>query len=265
MRRLFFVFRPSRDGHAPLLVLALACALWLVLAAPPAKAQERGFGALAWMTEEYFPYNFSEHGEIKGISTDLLRLTWKELGEPEHRIHTYPWARAYHFAQTEPNTVLFSMARIPERETLFQWAGPIATVRFVLAGKKTRGFTIRQGSDLKGLTIGTLRQDVGDALLAPWADLCLVEPVADMMQNLGKLEMDRLDLVAYEENSLRLLMLRHGMDPDRFETVFVLNEIPVYFAFHRDTDQNLVRRFQEALDRVKATASFTDLVDRYAR
>ncbi|MBU1003198.1 MAG: ABC transporter substrate-binding protein [Proteobacteria bacterium] len=245
-----------------LAVFALSAPLLL---ATNAMAQETSFGDLYWMTEEYYPYNFSENGRVNGISPTLLRLTWKELGEPEYELKAYPWARAYHMAQTLPRTVLFSMARTPEREQMFKWAGPIAHVRFVLTAPKAKGLKISTGTDLKGLVIGTLRDDVGDQLLEPWRDICTIEPVATMDQNLKKLEMGRLDLFSYEENSTRLFLLHEGKKPEDYETVFVLQDVPIYFAFHKDTADTLILRFQKALDRVKQTNAFVDLLDDYAR
>lgn len=256
--------RPLIPAGGALAVLAAALVVLFTCTAAGIAGEDR-LADLSWMTEEYYPYSFIEDGRVQGISADLLRLTWARMGEPQHEIRSYPWARAYHFAQTEPNTVLFSMARIPEREDLFLWAGPIATVRFVLVAKKSRGLEIESGEDLKGLTIGTLRQDVGEMLLAPWRELCTIEPVANMEQNLRKLQMGRLDLVSYEENSMHLLLLHLGMSPDDYETVFVLRETPTYYAFHRDTDPTLVARFQDAIEQVKADTSFTRLLDRYVR
>lgn len=248
-----------------LLLAALMLLAPLLLPVAEAPAQQASFGDLYWMTEEYYPYNFSEDDQIRGISATLLRLTWKELGEPEHGIKSYPWARAYQMAQTIPGTVLFSMARTPEREQLFKWAGPIAHVRFVLTARKARGLKVSTGADLKGLTIGTLRDDVGDQLLDPWRGICTIEPVATIEQNLKKLEMGRLDLFSYEENSTRLFLLHQGKNPADYETVFVLQDVPIYFAFHRETDNALVQRFQEALDKVKQANAFVDQLDEYAR
>ncbi|BBD09592.1 uncharacterized protein DFE_2866 [Desulfovibrio ferrophilus] len=244
---------------------SLVLLVMLTLLPGTATAQQHSFNSLNWITEEYYPYNFTENGLVSGISVDLLRMTWEEMQEPLTIITAYPWARAYRMAQTQPGTVLFSMARTPEREQMFKWAGPIANVRFVLTAPKSRHLKIAKGTDLTGLRIGTLREDVGDQLLDPWRDICTVEPVATVDQNLKKLDMGRLDLISYEESSTRLLLLRHGKNPNDYETAFVLEEVPIYFAFHKDTPDDLVQRFQQALDRVKQSTRFSDLVDEYAR
>lgn len=245
----------------------LACALLLL---PWSRLATASNGAdplerLTYLTEEYYPYNYTEDEKLKGISVDLLRLVWEELGIHPAPAESLPWARAYERLQTEPGTVLFSMARTPEREPLFRWAGPIAPVRFVLIGRKDHAIRLNTLDDLRGLSVGTLRDDVSDTLLAGYRGVARIQPVADMRQNISKLMSNRLDLVAYEEASWRKIATRSGLSPDDFETVYVLRETPVYYAFHHDTPEAVVTRFQCALDRVKSRPDFQRLLDDYLR
>ena len=263
MIRLRPISRPS-TGTAARLAAALVLALALALPGGAAAGADSDAG-LTWVTEDYYPFNYHEGGEVRGISADLLRLVWAELGEPEQSIFVLPWARAYKQALGTRGMVLFSTARTPEREALFKWAGPIAHVRFVLAARRGSRVRVGRPEDLAGLRVGTLRDDVSDSLLAPWRSLCRVESVADMAQNMRKLDAGRIDLVAYEEASLRLLLKRQGRDPDEYETVFVLKEIPVYYAFHISTDDALVRRFQRALDDAKNSEAYARLLETYLR
>ena len=41
------------------------------------------------------------------------------------QVHLVPWNEGYQAALTGNNTVIFSTARLPERESSFKWAGPI--------------------------------------------------------------------------------------------------------------------------------------------
>lgn len=218
---------------------------------------------LTFLTEEYYPFNYTEDGQLKGLSVDLLHMVWKELGEAEHAVQVMPWARAYDRALNVSNTMLFSMARIPQREDLFRWAGPILTTRFVLIAKKSSHIVLPSLGRAEGYRIGTLRDDISDWLLRPHADRNKIEAVADMQHNIRKLVDDRLDMVAYEEAGWRQIAIKNGLCPDDFETIFVLRETPVYYAFHRDVPPSVVRDFQQALDRVKASDRYQALLDAY--
>lgn len=255
---------PSRR-HGRLISRIIALLVVCACLVPATGRSGDVLGELTWLTEEYYPYNYREDGRIKGISADLLRLAWRQMGEPEHSIYVLPWARAYQQTQGTKNTVLFSMARTPEREKLFKWAGPIAHVRFVLAAPRGSGITIESLSDLKGLRVGTLRDDISDQLLRTRAGNCSVDSVARMDQNLRKLDAGRIDLVAYEELSLRLLLQHEDRSPDSLETIHLLKEVPVYYAFNTETDDTLIQRFQAALDDAKNTEAYARLLYGYIR
>ena len=201
----------------------------------------------------------------KGFPADLLRLVWKELGQKPHPIQVMPWARGFDRACNVSNTVLFGMARTPQREDLFRWAGPIAMVRFVLVAKKEANIVLPDMDEAEGYRIGTLREDITDTLLQQYGDRNKIESLAHMRQNIRKLVEGRLDMVAYEEASWRKVALKHGLSPDDYETVYVLRETPIYYAFHRDIPPILFHDFQKALNRVKASPRYQEILDKYLR
>ena len=253
--------RTPRGAAARIVGLLALLALCLIQAAPA--AAQSSLEEITYLTEEYYPYNYTEEGRLKGLSVDLLRLTWQELGVPEQPIESLPWARAFQLVQNEPGTMLFSTARTASRDRKFHWAGPIMIVRFVLIAKKRHKIILESLRDVAGYTIGTLREDISDNLLADYRDIARIEPVADMQQNIAKFLSNRLDMIAYEERSWLKMAARNGLSPSDYETVYVLRETPVYYAFHGDTPVELVRGFQDALDRVKASPAYTKLMETY--
>lgn len=240
----------------------LAAAICPAADEPPAP---RTLADLIYMTEEYYPFSYTENGVVRGLSSDLLRKVWEELGIEEQPIHSLPWARAYERIQRDRNTVLYGMARAAEREKLFLWAGPILTVRFVLLAKKSRGLVINNLDDITGYRIGTLRDDISDILLNDYRTKAKIEQVAQMEINLDKLVSDRLDMVAYEERSWQRMVESQGMSPDDFETLYSLKETPLYYVFHLETPDSLVQQFQGALDRVKQTPAYQGIIDTYLK
>jgi len=74
-------------------------------------AKEVDVADLFYMTEDYKPYNYVENNQLQGISVDLLKLMWKEMGYSEQKINQLPWARGYDFVQKKADTVLFATAR----------------------------------------------------------------------------------------------------------------------------------------------------------
>jgi len=247
--------------HLTFISLAL-CILW---ACPAVTAHALSFEDLTYMTEEYYPYNYTEKLEIKGISVDMLHMTWEKLGVAPQPIDVMPWARAYEHVQRDPATVLFSMAKTEEREDMFKWAGPIRVVRFVLIAKKSKQISLATLDDLAGHCVGTLRDDITDILLEKYKKIAKIDAVAEMDQNINKLIDDRLDIVAYEERSWRKIVAKKGLSPDDFETIFVLKETPVFFAFHIQTPPALIAQFQKALECIKTGDTYQQLLDKYLK
>lgn len=251
---------PGMYRYRLLLPLLTVCLFWMLT---PRLASAQSLEDITYLTEEYYPFNYTEDGKIKGLSADLLRLIWDRLEIPQQEIESMPWARAYDRAQFEPNTALFSMARSPEREAMFKWVGPIMVVRFVLIAKKEKHIAITDLTQLAGFSIGTMREDISDTILTPYGKKNTIEPLADMRQNIKKLLKDRLDMVAYEENAWPHLLTRLGLDPNDFETILVLKKIPVYYAFHPNTPPEVIARLQQALDLIKDSADYRLLLSKY--
>ena len=245
--------------HIFLFILA-TCLLW-ACTSPSVHAQS--FEDLTYLTEEYYPFNYTERGIVKGISADLLRMIWDELGVAHQTIEAIPWARAYDSLRHTPLTVLFSMARTEEREGMFKWAGPIYVGRFVLIAKKEKKISLTNLDDLAGYSVGTLRKDISDTILEKYKKIATIDAVADMEQNIKKLLSDRLDMVAYEEHAWHKIITRLKLLPDDFETVYVLHETPIYYAFHKETSSELVCIFQYALNEIKARPAYQQLLDKY--
>ena len=213
---------------------------------------------IRYLTEDYPPYNFEEAGEMRGISVDLLRLIWAEMGVPEQPIRLFPWARGYRMVQDRPGTVLFAMSRTEEREDLFRWVCPITVNRQVLVARADRDIRIESLEDAKAYQIGTILEDVADNLLTE-AGFERLQQVRSFDINLRKLDAGRIDLLAYGETSFR----QQVENPENYAVVYVLRELQACYAFHRDTPETLVAEFQRTLDGIVARGDHGALVERY--
>ncbi|WP_187170418.1 substrate-binding periplasmic protein [Salidesulfovibrio onnuriiensis] len=207
---------------------------------------------LTYLTKSYYPYNFIRDEQVVGISPDIIREMWKVMGAEEQPIHIYPWARAYDMVQNVPNTVLFGMARTPERERLFKWVGPITVNRFSLFSRKGKHRTqCFDPAMLRGADIGTVRDDVADQALAALKTGARIQRVSDVEINLRKILDRRIDYMAHEEGCMRLLLKRHCQAQDTLVPVMLLREIPIYVAVSLTVPDELVERMNKALKQVR--------------
>ncbi|WP_051303088.1 substrate-binding periplasmic protein [Psychromonas aquimarina] len=204
------------------------------------------------MAEDYPPANYIENGEIKGASVDILKLVWKKLGVPEQPIKIVPWARGYLLVQKKKNTVLFSMSRTKEREHLFKWVGPIFRSRQVIVGLTDSPIKIDSLEDAEKYTIGTIRDDVCEnTLISAGFDRKKLHSVTSLEQNISKLLLKRVDLICHSEASIRDVIKMKNQNAPQFKTIFVVTEKGNYYAFHKDSQNDLIRSFQLALDELE--------------
>jgi len=137
------------------LVLSAGCLSGQPSVAVPAVSPAEG---LTYYTEQLPPYNYQENGTLKGFSVDLLEAITTKMGTKVTReqVHIVPWTEGYQTALHQNNTVLFTTARLPEREQSFKWAGPIYAYTNVLFARPDREIVVAGPECLKGYRIGVL-------------------------------------------------------------------------------------------------------------
>ena len=211
-------------------------------------------GPLSFITEAYPPYNFSDDNILRGIAVDLLVIASQDTAQPVQRgqIRLMPWARGYRTVLSTPNTVLFATTRTTERERLFKWAGPIATTRVVLLARKDRGIQIKSASDLQHYRIGAIHDDVGEQSVLALGianDQLHISANADALAR--QLQAGRIDLWAYEENVANWFLRNAGFNNDEFETVYLLKQGELWFAFNREVSDEQIQPLQKAIDELR--------------
>lgn len=221
------------------------------------------------MTEEWNPYNFQKDGVQTGISTDILVLMLKEIDSSQGRgdIKALPWARAYLKIQKEPNTLLFTTARTQDREGLFKWVGPIFSIEYNIYALKTKKVVVNSFEALRTYDIGTVRDDVRESLLAQKMGLRITdfERVSTNIQNTKKLFLGRVDLIVQSNDTLLSTCKEAGLNPNEVEPVFSLEKKEMYYAFHKETSDSVIAKFQTAFESIKKQGKVAAIFHRYGK
>jgi len=153
----------SRRNPATLsIILLLLGAILLVSGCVTEEQATVSMNELSFYTEQLPPYNYEENGTLKGISVDLLDEITARMGEPvsHDQIQLVYWTEGYEAALTGEKTVVFTTARLPEREQSFKWAGPIYPYTAALFARPDHPATIEFPDDLEGVRIGVIKDDV---------------------------------------------------------------------------------------------------------
>ena len=83
------------------------------------------------------------------------------------------------------------------------------------------------------------------------------------MQGPDALKFGRVDLWLNSNITMKQTALAANVDPDLFEPVFVVMEVPSYLAFSRSVPDEVVNRWQTVLDGMKRDGSWERIVSNW--
>lgn len=230
-----------------------------LLIANPLKAEP-----IRILTEHFPPYNFEADNQAQGLATEVVQAVLQQL-KLDVDIEFYPWSRAYELAQTEKNILIYSIARIPERESLFQWVGTVAPYTTSLyklkANKEIKINTLEQA---KQYEIGLSLNDVIVTYLQRHQFPSL-KILSTGLLNIRMLANDRIDLIAYDEASFSYALQEEGLEAALFEKAYHIDELSdqLYMAFSPRSDKALVKVFTQALQAIKENGTYELIQNKY--
>lgn len=224
-----------------------------------------GFAEMRYLTEEYPPFNMMQEGVgVQGLAVDLIGGILMNLGESKPEISLGAWKDGYKALQEGPDVCLFSMARIPERDALFKWVGPIATVKHVVITKKGSGVKVTSPEDLKGLTIGTIEDDASHQLARSAGATRFIHG-KDSREHMDMLLNGEIDVWAYYDATALWQMRSMNYDPEDFEFQLSMEESDLYYAFSTDVSDERIAELQRSLDELREQGIYDLFVTAYLR
>ncbi len=218
-------------------------------------------GTFKIMTEEYPPFNYTDGGQLTGLSTDVIIELAKKVGNPTE-IELLPWARGYGLIQKQDGLILYSMTRTEAREDMFKWVGPVASNKWVFFAKKGSGITLSSIDDAKKIgKIGAYKDDAAEAFLKA-EGFTNLDSVVNDEQNVPKLMADRINLWIVGELQGIYKAKAKGVS-DKLEKVLDVKNTQLYIAFSKNTSDEEIAKWQAALDAMKADGSYDKIVKKY--
>ncbi|KAF0130299.1 MAG: ABC-type amino acid transport/signal transduction systems periplasmic component/domain-like [Bacteroidetes bacterium] len=123
----------------------------------PAMPSDYMAGTMQLFTEVSPPNNFGTgqgaERKVEGSAVDIVNEIQTRTGYV-NKINLSLWNDAYAIAQYLPNSAVFTTARTPERENLFQWVGPVSSSRshfYTLASSGLNIETLEQAKALQSI------------------------------------------------------------------------------------------------------------------
>ncbi|KJZ67739.1 substrate-binding periplasmic protein [Pseudomonas fluorescens] len=245
-----------------LLVLASA-SLLLVNGAHAAENPDTG---LVLLTENFPPYNMAKNGKnfaqdenINGIAVDIVREMFKRADVTYSLTLRFPWERIYKLALEKPGYGVFVMARLPDRENLFKWVGPIGPDDWIMLAKADSKISLESLEQARKYKIGAYK---GDAIAETLAKQGL-NPIVVLrdQDNAKKLVNGQIDLWATGDPAGRYLARQDGVTG--LKTVLRFNSAELYLALNKDVPDDVVAKLQAALDQLRKEGVVDDIMAKY--
>ena len=246
------------------ILLVLASASLLLLGS--ARAADSSATELVLLTENFPPYNMARNGKnfaqdenINGIAVDIVREIFKRADISYSLTLRFPWERVYKLALENPGYGAFVMARLPDRERLFKWVGPIGPDDWIMLAKADSKISLETLEDARKYRIGAYK---GDAIAMTLAKQGLKPGVVLRDQdNAKKLVNGQIDLWATGDPAGRYLARLEGVSG--LKTVLRFNSAELYLALNKDVPDDTVAKLQAALDQMRKEGKVDEIMAQY--
>ncbi|MBG6156628.1 polar amino acid transport system substrate-binding protein [Labrenzia sp. EL_159] len=241
--------------------LALALLIWLAaLTSGTAQAQE-----LRLLTSPWPPSNYIRTDGIPaGISVDVIEAI-KDRLKLETPVEVLPWARGYLVAQSDPNVLLFTAGRTPERVDMgFHFVGPVVMW--------THALMARKGSEIAVDAVDAVRSQnlVVAGVRGSWQIRLLqdagVQTVETENHETGArmLLAERVDLWITSRLQASSVLKDLGRDADSVTAIHTVKRSPSYLMISAETDPDIIARWEAAYEDLKQTDFFEKTVNKWS-
>lgn len=211
------------------------------------------------VTENVYPMNYldQDSGEVKGFAVDYIRDVLAK-SKIDYTLEILPWSRAYNTALTQPNTLVFGLARTKFREDKFIWITELINFEFYLYGiKSIRDQIVVEDGDYFNTRIGVIRDDFNHTEMEREGYRNLF-PADGHKHMANLLKRRRVDFIVTSSVNLQYFGIRDSLnfkDLFRAKKLDFLN-VPIFYALSKGTDPEIIARMQLAIKALEDDPSY---------
>jgi len=217
------------------------------------------------LTEPWMPYQMETEQGLEGISVDLVKEIQKRIGN-EQKIKVYPWSRGYNLTLKKTGYALFLTTKSKKREKLFKWVGPISSMKLLFFKNANRkDLDIRSLEDAK--KVKSIAVAVDNIAHQKLVELGFKNLYVNKLANysLKKVLESKTDLYPTEYYSflyeLKKKNLQNKIVPVKMQEPIM--ESQLYIAFNKETPQSVIKKWQDALDKIKKDGTYEKILKKY--
>ncbi|CAM4005140.1 substrate-binding periplasmic protein [Pseudoalteromonas byunsanensis] len=202
-------------------------------------------------TEHFPPYTVVTDGKAhSGIAYELVKNAL-DIANINSSIDVIPWARAYELTLTQPNTVLFSMAKTTQRAPLFNWLYKFTTLEYSFYSNRDNDIEISSTKEALNYTTVAIRGSYEETILKSMGfvtgiNLVLVTDMSSAWQMLDKRRVQTIyasHIPDHQHTASKISYFRHNK---------VVRHQELYVVASLSTPKSTVNKLKEALQMAHA-------------
>ncbi len=212
-------------------------------------------------TGELPPYSYHDDGGVaQGVAFKIVEALLDELNI-NSAISFYPWARAIKISQNK-TSLTFPVARLPYREELYQWVGPILSDDFVFVALANTPLeeVLEPGiTDFKDKSVAVNHNAPTEKRLQMLA-FSNIDTNPSEKQSAKKLLRNRIEYWYSSRLMVRHTLMLLGADINEVSVAYSDLKIDQYLAFSKDVEASVITRWQKALDTIQADGRYQEIL-----
>lgn len=200
------------------------------------------------------PFSVNKGMRTNGIGVDTFEVITKMTGIPFDRkkVRFVDWKRGYAETIALPKRVLLNVPRTPAVEDKFKWVGPVDFIQYVLVAKDSSKAEVHSVKEAGQYRIGVVRgSGPGMTLLAEGVPPQVLKQSSSYIQPLMQLRGGQIDLIGISDMGVAYQMRKLGIEKEDYKLVYAFKKVPLYFAFHKGTDDAVINLLNKALETYK--------------
>lgn len=238
--------------------------LWgaLIFCVSTARAEDQ---TVTVFTEQWAPYNYEENGALKGISVEIVQKLMDEVGARANFV-VLPSMRSIAGFRKNPGSMFISLFRTEEREDKYHWVGPIISSSVYFYKRAESALEIDTLEDAKGVNrVASRHAGLVHNLLRQNGFTNLEDTAKNGREVYRKLLAGRSDLgISDSPIGVKYILQQLGQPMTALtQTSVKILDMDLYIAVHKSVSLQEVKKWQGALDRLKASVIYDEIVKKY--
>lgn len=246
------------------ITLFLAGCMLVTMTTCKKKADTQEPEPLTIICEELAPFNYSENGQLKGITVEVVQAITGQLSPDNQKISiTTNWDSALNLVMTTKNMALFTTSLTEGRKSKLQWVGPVTISLTEFVGLRSSQLQVSSIDDAKKLqSVGVITGYAPAEILvsAGFTNLVFYSTLGEAIAALYQGGVETVFEIA---QPVRASAKAGGFDVSQLDDLFVHAIDQGYIAFSPSTSATIVAAWQDKLDAMKKGGLLQSIYEKY--